>query len=411
MNMSKFVAADVPIFSALLEDVFLDIKTNLNQRGTIEIFIQQVCEDMSLVLEPTWVEKCLQLYETTLVRHGIMVIGPPRSGKSKAIDVLASALTLAGRKTSVLKMNPKAVTAPQMFGRLDPSTGDWTDGIFSALWRKAARSSHDTWIVLDGPIDAVWIENLNTVLDDNKILTLANGDRIRMSSNMRLFFEAEDLRNASPATVSRAGIIYMSSETLGWKSVLSSFISHNQLSSSPALKMHIEEMVHIGLDILKGKCIPSILLQTNSLVQNFITFLSGFLNSDPKMKNQIEKSVASDCVCEAMENVILFCVVWGIGGTLDGSQRAVFSDCLIKSIKSPPEIRQGDILHDYWYDVQSKSWVSWELLTPNFSAQDIGDQSRNVDFSKVIVPTTESTRCSKLLDLIQSGKGKALVSF
>jgi dynein heavy chain len=63
-----------------------------------------------------------------------------------------------------------------MYGVMNNVTGEWIPGVFSQIWLKcnAKSNKHTSWIVCDGPVDAIWIENLNTVLDDNRILTLAN---------------------------------------------------------------------------------------------------------------------------------------------------------------------------------------------------------------------------------------------
>ena len=91
-------------------------------------------------------------------------------------------------------------------------------GLFSVIMRDLANISNECpkWIVLDGDIDPMWIESLNTVMDDNKVLTLASNERITLTPSMRLLFEISHLKTATPATVSRAGILYINPADLGW---------------------------------------------------------------------------------------------------------------------------------------------------------------------------------------------------
>lgn len=81
------------------------------------------------------------------------------------------------------------------------------------------KTNKHQWIVLDGDIDAEWIESMNTVMDDNKMLTLASNERIPLTASMRLLLEINHMNHCSPATVSRGGVIYVNADDVGWKPV------------------------------------------------------------------------------------------------------------------------------------------------------------------------------------------------
>lgn len=81
------------------------------------------------------------------------------------------------------------------------------------------------YLVFDGDVDAVWVENMNSVMDDNKLLTLPNGERIRLQNHCKLLFEVFDLQFASPATISRCGMVYVDSRNLGYTPYIKSWLS------------------------------------------------------------------------------------------------------------------------------------------------------------------------------------------
>ena len=107
-------------------------------------------------------------------------------------------------------------------------TGEWVAGVFSEIWKRcnAKGNKNVNWIVCDGPVDAIWIENMNTVLDDNKKLCLNSGQIITLTDRMTMMFEVDDLSYASPATVSRCGMVYMTQEDLGWRPYIKSWVEN-----------------------------------------------------------------------------------------------------------------------------------------------------------------------------------------
>lgn len=231
-NWPKIVVDDRSIFLGLIKDLFPGIEAEPKLNPELNKAVSKVAKTAGLQAEEGFVLKCVQLAEILEVRHCCFIIGNTGCGKSAVWKTLAAAFSSQGNETIYDITDPKAVTSDELFGCMNPKTKEWKDGVLSVMMRDQNKnngpykpSQFYKWIILDGDVDPEWIESLNTVMDDNKVLTLVSQERIPLTPEMRLLLEVSNLRNATPATVSRGGVLFINDTDVGWKPYFESWMS------------------------------------------------------------------------------------------------------------------------------------------------------------------------------------------
>ena len=242
-TLSKLTASDNRLFKDLLQDVFPQTAESAGFNNDLKQRIQVTCSKMGLMSMESQVDKTIQFYEALRQRMGVVVVGPQGSGKSSVIQILKETLSKE-RSVKVHYVSPKAIDRKILLGHMDLDTREWFDGVLVAAARAAVNedSKSHTWIVLDGDIDPEWVEALNSVLDDNRLLTLPSGERIQFGSNVNFVFETHDLKYASPATVSRMGMIYLS-DVVSVETYTASWIERLPEDRRPLLKQLVKDIL------------------------------------------------------------------------------------------------------------------------------------------------------------------------
>ncbi|XP_045146064.1 dynein axonemal heavy chain 12 [Echinops telfairi] len=417
VNEPKFLSHDIPLFNGITSDLFPGIKLPEADYNEFLECAHEACKAHNLQPVKFFLDKMIQTYEMMIVRHGFMLVGEPFAAKTEVLHVLADTLSLMnergyGEEEKVIyrTVNPKSITMGQLFGQFDPVSHEWTDGIVANTFREFALSESPDrkWVVFDGPIDTLWIESMNTVLDDNKKLCLMSGEIIQMSPQMSLIFETMDLSQASPATVSRCGMIYLEPSQLGWKPLVSSWLNSltgplQEGEPHALLQELFDWLMPPSLRLRKKKCKELIPTSDSnvvvSLTRLFEVLFCPVVENEPTSKHIRIWIMAC----------FIFALVWSVGGSCDTDGRMVF-DAFIREVlvgknedyPVPQSVGKWECLfdekglvYDYTYEFRNRGrWLHWNELIKNTN---LGN--KNVKIQDIIVPTIDTIRYTFLVDL------------
>ncbi len=421
----KLIKEDVETLVDLQAQDFASVKYVPANMAKLTEAIKEVMRERHLTESEAWMTKILQLYQIQNIHHGVMMVGQSASGKSAIWRVLLQALQkVEGIEGVCHVIDPKVMSKEALYGSLDSTTREWTDGLFTATLRKIVdnlrgEDSKRHWIVFDGDVDPEWVENLNSVLDDNKLLTLPNGERLNLPSNVRIMFEVESLKYATLATVSRCGMVWFSDDT-----VSPSLMIHHHLQklADRTFEDLDDEIKAAGLSGMAEEAQRHVVETLRSLIERD-DFLLKALSTAGKLKHIMEFTTARafnslfGLLAKACRTILeynlnhpefpleleqteafiskklLLAIVWSFVGDASLGIRNEFGAFLSTMTNIDlPSLDSTASLIDYDVTSPHAQWVPWQSQVPKIDVN-----THSVTQTDVIIPTIDTVRHEDVL--------------
>ena len=407
-NVPKFLEADLPLFKGIIQDLFPGVEVPFIDYGDLQAAIELQLVNANMQKVDMFIVKIIQLMETMIVRHGNMLVGAASCGKSTIHTILSRALTQLNidgsldewhQKVNRIILNPKSITMGQLYGETNTATGEFTDGLVPTIVRKAKQDEtlDKHWVIFDGPVDSLWIESMNTVLDDSKTLCLVSGERIKIPATITMLFEVQDLAQASPATVSRCGMVYLEPIHLGWQPIITSWAVgfREQLPSyAEDVISNTERIIRDLMPFIREECTEMVPSVDINLVNSCLNLINSMIKEE-----LISSRMPEDA--EKLVNIYLaFCISWSLGANIHDNSRAKF-ERKFKFCVETLDVHYPDegSIYDYCIDDDVCQFVTWLKRVPNY------EYDSKLPFFNILVPTADTVRYKYVLDkLMRTGQ-------
>eukprot|EP00879_Flechtneria_rotunda_P027778 GHRR01029772.1.p1 GENE.GHRR01029772.1~~GHRR01029772.1.p1 ORF type:complete len:1069 (+),score=390.30 GHRR01029772.1:36-3209(+) len=413
-NVPKILAQDMVIFMGLLNDLFPGVDPPRKRDIGFERVISDVTAEMKLTREDDFILRVVQLSELLAIRHCVFLMGPTGSGRTEVYKVLARAITkgcdnpvddylkMTNRKEVIIRdIDPKSISTQELYGFVNMATREWKDGLLSYNMRELANIPDDNpkWILLDGDLDANWVESMNSVMDDSRLLTLPSNERIRLLPHMKMIFEIRDLKYATPATATRAGILYVS-EGRQWHNMVQSWLERVVRPYAEKAKWKDPNQPVKWLSDMCDKYVPDTIFEmkksfshiTPLSTMNFITTLTNILEGVMNPENLSNKSEQG-----LFEMYFVFAAIWAFGGALvekDGINYRRNFDKWWKQTWTTVKLPGKGTVYDYFVNAKTGKFQPWAELVADVQF----DSSKPM--SSMFVPTAETSSLRFFLDLM-----------